>query len=136
MLSKEKEGSIYPVSPMWTGPQSNQKVNEEISIYTIFCLLNEKRIVTGPKSVCLMLLMAKTQNIRVWSKDSFISREGAKQEDGSLSSASNPYSQSTNFRFLLCQGKGTWEGQKVIDRYLSASRGYKEDCETSLFLVC
>lgn len=63
--------------------------------------MNEERIITGPKSMCLTLLKAKTQNIRVWSKDRFIDREGTNQEDGSLISTSNPSSQSTEFRLLF-----------------------------------
>lgn len=37
-----------------------------------------------------MIQKAKTQNIRVCSKERFIGQEGINQEDGSLNGASNP----------------------------------------------
>lgn len=45
MLSKGKEESIYSVSLMWTGPQGHQKADKEISIYRLFHLLNEERMI-------------------------------------------------------------------------------------------
>lgn len=55
---KEEEGDgegIYLASPGWTGPQSNQIADEEISIYKIFHLLHKERIVTGPNCMCPIL---------------------------------------------------------------------------------
>lgn len=40
--------------------------------------------------MCPMIQKAKTQNIRVCSKERFIDQEGIDQEDGSLNGASNP----------------------------------------------
>lgn len=37
-----------------------------------------------------MIQKAKTQNLRVWSKEMFIHQEGTNQQDGSLNDASNP----------------------------------------------
>ena len=58
----------------------------------------------------LPLWKAKTQNIWVWSKERFIGWEGINQEDGRLSGTSNSSLKSTEFRLLLCEGKGKWEG--------------------------
>lgn len=74
--------------------------------------------------MCLTLQKAKTENVRVWSKERLIDSERANWEDGSPSGTSNPSYESTEFRLLLCQGKGRWEGQEVTDhcRHLGAIR--------------
>lgn len=53
-----------------------------------------------PKVHVLILWMATAENVRIWSKERLIDREGANREDGRLEGASNPSSKSTAFRLL------------------------------------
>lgn len=73
--------------------------------------LNSKKIVYNKtqssiialKPMCPMLQKAKTQKVRVWSKEKFIDWECANREDGSPSDSSSL--KSIEFSLYLCQGK-------------------------------
>ena len=60
-------------------------------------------------------------------------------EDGGLRASSIPSSESTEFRFLLCQGQGEWEGQEVTDELshpgASSIQGRASNLYISLFVV-
>lgn len=58
-------------------------------------------------------LKAKTQNVRVWSKERFVNKEGTNREDGRLSGAPNPSYCRTRLRVYKGLG-GTGMGQFTI----------------------
>ena len=70
-------------------------VHHHPSVFRVYRNSLSPGFVTSPKSVCLMLQKAKTQNIKLWSKERFVDQEDTNQEDRKLSGASHPSSKST-----------------------------------------
>lgn len=58
-------------------------------------------------------LKAKTQQVRVWSEERFTDGEGTKGEDWTLV-VPEIHVKSTEFRLLLGQGYGEWEGAVFV----------------------
>lgn len=83
--------------------------------------------------MCPMLQKTKTQNVRVWSKENLLIKEGLTERMGDLVTTLRKYRVQASFM----QGKKTWEGHEVIDNSRNLDTSWSSrDCETSLFLVC
>lgn len=79
-------------------------VTEDLLSWQIQGTLSRHHLVTGSRPVCLALQKAKTQSVRAWSKERFIGQEGT-DWDNRTNGASNPSSESPEFRLLSVKGR-------------------------------
>lgn len=84
--------------------------------------------VPEPKSMCLMLGETTTQNVIVWSKESFTDGEGISWEDGSPPGPPIHLQKGQGSGFLYVTGSRKWQDYEVTDdrRRQGTSRGRKK----------